>query len=194
MVVQVCPNTRNIPSFNVSSSMHRSMGFLTLSTFVLILCFSQSFSLWIWSIFQTILCVKETSPRGRGTQQSFIRKGCAQRPNPLPFYIWLLAEKETLSYTVPSIDKWYPFHMHSLKRWIPLNCRKCMCSKYEKITKLGNFLGFFTVINSSISPLGLFTDENDRNDRSPNPSSEMPILVVYLRPEKGTPFKEKLPV
>ena len=69
-----------------------------------------------------------------------------------------------------------------------------MCSKYEKITKLGNFLGFFTVINSSISPLGLFTDENDRNDRSPNPSSEMPILVVYLRPEKGTPFKEKLPV
>ena len=70
-----------------------------------------------------------------------------------------------------------------------------MCTKYEKITKLGNFLGFFTAINSSISPLGLFTDENDRNDRSPNPSSEMPtILVVYLRPEKGTPFKEKLPV
>ena len=66
-----------------------------------------------------------------------------------------------------------------------------MCSKYEKIAKLGNFLGFFTAINSSISPLGLFTDENDR---SPNPSSEMPILVVYLRPEKGTPFKEKLPV
>ena len=66
-----------------------------------------------------------------------------------------------------------------------------MCSKYEKITKLGNFLGFFTATNSSISPLGLFTDENDR---SPNPSSEMPILVVYLRPEKGTPFKEKLPV
>ena len=70
-----------------------------------------------------------------------------------------------------------------------------MCTKYEKITKLGNFLGFFTAINSSISPLGLFTDENDRNDRSPNPSSEIPtILVVYLRPEKGTPFKEKLPV
>ena len=66
-----------------------------------------------------------------------------------------------------------------------------MCSKYEKITKLGNFLDFFTAINSSISPLGLFIDENDR---SPNPSSEMPILVVYLRPEKGTPFKEKLPV
>jgi len=66
-----------------------------------------------------------------------------------------------------------------------------MCSKYEKITKLGNFLGFFTAINSSISPLGLFTDENDR---SPNPSSVMPILVVCLRPEKGTPFKEKLPV
>ena len=27
-----------------------------------------------------------------------------------------------------------------------------------------------------------------------NPTSEMPILVVYLTPEKGTPFKEKLPV
>ena len=59
------------------------MGFLTLSTFVLILCFSQSFSLWIWSIFQTILCVKETSPGGRGTPQSFIRKGCALRSNPI---------------------------------------------------------------------------------------------------------------
>ena len=69
-----------------------------------------------------------------------------------------------------------------------------MCSKYEKITKLGNFSRIFTAINSSISPLGLFTDENDRNDRSPNPSYEMPIHVVYLRPEKGTPFKEKLPV
>ena len=194
MVVQVCPNTRNIPSFNVWSSMHRSMGFLTLSTFVLILCFSQSFSLWIWSIFQTILCVKQTSPRGRGTPQSFIRKGCAQRSNPITLLHIAFGRKGTFSYTVPSIDKWYPFHIHSLKHWIPLNCRKCMCSKYEKITKLGNFLGFFTVINSSISPLGLFTDENDRNDRSPNPSSEMPILVVYLRPEKGTPFKEKLPV
>ena len=26
------------------------------------------------------------------------------------------------------------------------------------------------------------------------PTGEMPILVVYLRPEKGTPLKEKLPV
>ena len=59
-------NTRNIPSFNVWSSTHRCMGFLTLSTFVLIFCFSQSFSFWIWSIFLTILCVKETSPRRRG--------------------------------------------------------------------------------------------------------------------------------
>ena len=170
MVVQVCPNTRNIPSFNVWSSMHRCTGFLTLSTFVLILCFSQSFSLWIWSIFQTILCVKETSPRRRGySTKRLYRKAAPNGPTPLPFYISLLSEKETLSYTVPSMDKWYPFHIHSLKRWIPLNCRKCMCSKYEKITKLGNFLGFFWAINSSISPLGLFTDENDRNDRFPNP-------------------------
>ena len=27
-----------------------------------------------------------------------------------------------------------------------------------------------------------------------SPTSEMPILVVYLRPEKGSPLKEKLPV
>ena len=67
--------------------------------------------------------------------------------------------------------------------------------KIRKNHKTRKFSRIFTAINSSISPLGLFTDENDRNDRSPNPSSEMPtILVVYLRPEKGTPFKEKLPV
>ena len=63
--------------------------------------------------------------------------------------------------------------------------------KIRKNHKTRKFSRIFTAINSSISPLGLFTDENDR---SPNPSSEMPILVVYLRPEKGTPFKEKLPV
>ena len=179
MVVQIYSNTRNIPSFNVWSSMHRCMGFLTLSTFVLILCFLQSFSLWIWSIFQTILCVKETSPRRRGYSTKFYTGRL--RPTVQPPYPF--TNHETLSYTVPSIDKWYPFHIHSLKRWIPLNCRKCMCSKYEKNHKTRKFSRIFTAINSSISPLGLFTDENDRNDRSPNPSNEMPILVVYLRPE-----------
>ena len=66
--------------------------------------------------------------------------------------------------------------------------------KIRKNNKTRKFSRIFTAINSSISPLGLFTDENDRNDRFPNPSNEMPILVVYLRPEKGTPFTEKLPV
>ena len=45
-------------------------------------CVSHSlFQLEFDRYFQTILYVKEISPRGRGTQQSFIRKGCAQRPN-----------------------------------------------------------------------------------------------------------------
>ena len=49
--------------------------------------------------------------RGLGsvTRQSFIRGGTAPRSNPLPFYIPFSAKKVPFS-SVPSIDRWCPFH------------------------------------------------------------------------------------
>ena len=51
--------------------------------------------------------------RGRGlgsvTRQSFIRGGTAPRSNPLPFYVPFSAKKVPFS-SVPSIDRWCPFH------------------------------------------------------------------------------------
>ena len=60
--------------------------------YLLLYLFCVSHSLFQFEFdryFQTILYVKEISPRGGGTQQSFIREGCAQHSNPLTFYISL---------------------------------------------------------------------------------------------------------
>ena len=46
---------------------------------------------------------------GSVTRQSFIRGGTAPRTNPLPFYIPFSAKKVPFS-SVPSIDRWRPFH------------------------------------------------------------------------------------
>ena len=46
---------------------------------------------------------------GSVTRQSFIRGGTAPRSNPLPFYIPFSAKKVPFS-SVPSIDRWCPFH------------------------------------------------------------------------------------
>ena len=57
--------------------------------------------------------------RGLGsvTRQSFIRGGTAPRSNPLPFYIPFSAKKVPFS-SVPSIDRWCPFHNPSSEFWV----------------------------------------------------------------------------
>ena len=45
------------------------------------------------------------------------------RSIPLPFYKPFLAENR-IPFRIPSIGKWYPFHMSSLKHCIPFNCCK----------------------------------------------------------------------
>ena len=47
-----------------------------------------------------------------------------------------------------------------------LNAVNALSSKYEEISKLGNFLDFFTAINSSVSP---FRSLKKGNDRFPSP-------------------------
>ena len=53
----------------------------------------------------------------------FIRGGHASRSNPLSFYIQFFTKKNL--FRIPSIDKWYPFHVPCLELCISFNCCKC---------------------------------------------------------------------
>ena len=63
------------------------------------------------------------------TQQSLKREGSAARSNPLPFYTPFLTENES----IPSINKWYPFHIPSLvKNFVSLTTAlNALSLKYE---------------------------------------------------------------
>ena len=56
--------------------------------------------------------------------------------------------------------------------------------KQESITKIECFLDFIKPQNLSVSPLGPFTDPNDRYFNKYNP-----YPFIYLKPEKGSPFQ-----
>ena len=62
-----------------------------------------------WYPFHIPCKLGEGGGGGRGTQQMFIQGGSAPRSNPLPFYIPFFTKKVLLY--IPSIDKWYPFHI-----------------------------------------------------------------------------------
>ena len=70
------------------------------------------------------------------------------------------------------------FHILCLELCIPFNYCKCTFFKYEQITKLENFLDFFTAKKSLPFQVILQTKMKD----------------FPLRPEKGTPFGWSLPV
>ena len=60
-----------------------------------------------------------------GTQQSLTRGGPAQRSNPFMYtlsYIPFLTEKKKYLVRVPSIDKWYLFHILILVICISFKC------------------------------------------------------------------------
>ena len=63
---------------------------------------------------------------GGDTQQTFIREGSAPRFNLWYLFIYHFSRK-SYPFCIPSIDKWYPFHMNilCLGLCIPFNCRKC---------------------------------------------------------------------
>ena len=76
------------------------------------------------------------------TQQSLKREGSAARSNPLPFYIPFLTENES----IPSIDKWYPFHIPILELCFPYNCCKCSFFKIWINHKTITFSPFLSVM------------------------------------------------
>ena len=51
------------------------------------------------------------------SQQSFIRGGSTPKSSPLAFYIPFLTEK--VPFRIPSIEKWYLFHIATEKHCIP---------------------------------------------------------------------------
>ena len=117
--------------------------------------------------------------RGRGVLNKVLdREGSVTKSNSLPFYIpfW---QKRYL-FRIPSIDKWYPFHIPSLEIWIPLNY----------MNKLQNQIVFSTLFKKkeSVSPLGLFTNQNDR---FPYPFIYLNKWNNYLKTWKWYPIQEE---
>ena len=68
--------------------------------------------------------------RSRGvTQQMFIRGGSAPRSNPFNTLLYTIFHEKGTSFVIPSIDRWYPFHIPCLELCIPFNCCKCIVFK-----------------------------------------------------------------
>ena len=100
-----------------------------------------------------ILTVACTSPGRRGmAQQSFTRGGSATRYNPLPFYIPFLIKKKYPFGSIPSIDKWCPFHIPSLQLCISFNCCKCTFFMTWINLKPERFLEFSSPKHASVIP------------------------------------------
>ena len=76
---------------------------------------------------------------GGGTKKRFLRGGSAPSPTPYPFKYDLWQKKYTFS--IPSSDKWYPFHMPSLEPSIPSN----FCER--TVHKLCKWLEAFNILN-----------------------------------------------
>ena len=119
-------------------------------------------------------------PEG-GTQQTFIREGSAPRFNLWYLFIYHFSRK-SYPFCIPSIDKWYPFHMNilCLELCIPFNCCKCTFFKIGiNISQNRKFSRLYKAMKFIFSPFGSF--------HRPNP-------IVYLKPEKGAPIGRSLPV
>ena len=107
----------------------------------------------------------------------------AVRSSSLPFYIFLLREKVPLPYTVPSIDKWYPFQIPSLELCITFSCCKCTVFKLwinQKTRKLSRLFHSHKILLLALS--GLFADQNDKI------SLPSHIFQPHLKSGKGTHF------
>ena len=81
-----------------------------------------------------------------------------------PFYIFLLREKVPLPYTVPSIDKWYPFQIPSLDLELCITFSWCKYTVVklwinQKTRKLSRLFHSHKILLLPL--LGLFTDQND---------------------------------
>ena len=104
---------------------------------------------------------KDLCPPGKEEFRSKVSSCKAPPWGPVPFYIFLLREKVPLPYPVPSINKWYPFQIPSLKLCITFSC-KCTVVKLwinQKTSKLSRLFHSHKILLLAL--LGLFTDQND---------------------------------
>ena len=91
------------------------------------LCFKVRLSAKPFVIHVTSVECGAGGAGGGVTQQTFIRGGSALRSSPLSFYIPFFTKRYPSR--IPSIDKWYPFHIPCLELCIRINCCKCTCFK-----------------------------------------------------------------
>ena len=78
------------------------------------------------------------------------------------------------------IDKWYPFHISTLERCFKFNSCKCAIFKLWKKQQNQEIISTIPQPLSSVSPLSLFTNGNDRF-----PASIFILLLVKSLPFQG---------
>jgi len=83
---------------------------------------------------------------GWGLKEVLIRGGNAPASNPFPFHIPFLTEKVPLPY-IPSIYKWYAFHIPSFKQGISLTRRFSCLFHIHKVRLLDLPTLLYTLIN-----------------------------------------------
>lgn len=107
--------------------------------------------------------------RGAVTHESFTEGGSALSSKPLPFDLPLLTGRVTLSYTF--YRRWYSFHIPSVETHYLF-----FVGSVQDTLK-----GLFKYLNDSFCyPFLYFSSWN-------------PYPLIYLYPERGTPFSRSLP-
>ena len=146
--------------------------------------------------FQILFLGKPITPRGKmichfcwgGGHRGY----SALRFCPLPFYTAF--SQKRYPFHIPSIDKWHHFHIPSLELCILFNCCKCtvfqvwinhkirFCRLFHSYKKM-HLLALFVLSTSEMTnhPTLLYRQWN-------------PYPFIYLKPEKGTPFGQSLPL
>ena len=109
---------------------------------------------------------------------------------PLTLFLYYFWQKRFL-FRIPSIDKWYTFHVHSLELYIPFNT-SCICTVFEIWInhETGTFYRFFYSQKMHLlALLGLFTDrKTDFSTFNIRQLVESLPFHTDLTQEKGTPF------
>ena len=143
------------------------------------------FSLWL------MICKSNWEPRGYSTNV------CTGRvcPKVQPLNLLCTIFHDKVPFCIPSNDKWYPFYIPCSELCTPFSSCKCTLLNRNQSQKYSWF--FQSHKSHLLAPLSPFTDPNDR---LPYPfiytsTSEIPLYpFIYLKPEKGTPFRWSLPV
>ena len=101
---------------------------------------------------QGLNCCLHKPEEAGGDSSKFYTGRLRTRYNPLPFYIPFLIKKKYPFRSIPSMDKWYPFHISCLELCIPFNCCKCIFFMTWINLKPERFLEFSSPQHASVIP------------------------------------------